>query len=120
MLKKLIKKYNEIWGKVKNLFKKEFNSEPVYKDKYIKTKIKIYYNKTNTKFYDNKIPENNEYCACLSVILLDSVYVNANKECYPQEEYLEECKFAIKKKKIMKTINEELKLDKFDDGEFDE
>ena len=119
MLKKLIKKYNEIWGKVKNLFKKEFNSEPVYKDKYIRTKIKIYYNKTNTKFSDNKIPENNEYCACLSVIPLDSVYVNANKECYPQI-FLDECKFAIKKKKIMNTINEELKLDKSDDGEFDE
>ena len=25
----LLEKYNEIWGKVKNIIKKEFNSEPV-------------------------------------------------------------------------------------------
>ena len=40
--KKNIKKYPEIWNKIKSLIKKEFNSKPVYNDKYIKTKIKIY------------------------------------------------------------------------------
>ena len=35
----LIEKYNEIWDKNKNSFKKEFNSKPVYNDKYIKTKM---------------------------------------------------------------------------------
>ena len=35
------KKYSEIWNKVKSLIKKEFNSEPVYNDKYIKTKKKF-------------------------------------------------------------------------------
>ena len=39
--KKMFKKYTEIWNK--SLIKKDFNSEPVYNDKYIniKTKIKI-------------------------------------------------------------------------------
>ena len=39
--KEILEKYNKIWNKNKSLFKKEFNSEPVYNDKYIKTKIKI-------------------------------------------------------------------------------
>ena len=40
--KQLLKKYNQIWKKVKNLLKIKFDSEPVYgdNDKYIKTKIK--------------------------------------------------------------------------------
>ena len=28
----------------------------------------------------NKIPKDNEYCTCLSVILLDSILVNSDKE----------------------------------------
>ena len=36
---KLLKKYNEIWEKVKNGLKKEFNSEPAYNGKYLKAKI---------------------------------------------------------------------------------
>ena len=31
------KKYNEIWKKVNNIIKKEFNSEPVYVKKDLKT-----------------------------------------------------------------------------------
>ena len=49
-----------------------------------------------TNFQHNKIPEDNEYCSCLSVILLDSIFVNLYKEYYPQI-LLEECKYAIKK-----------------------
>ena len=37
---KLFKKYNDIWEKVSNIIKKEFDSNPVYNEKYIKTKIK--------------------------------------------------------------------------------
>ena len=35
----LLEKYNENWEKVKNI-KKEFGSEPVYNQKYLKAKIK--------------------------------------------------------------------------------
>ena len=51
---KLLKKYNKIWEKISNLMKTEFDSEPVYGDynKYIKTKIKSYGDKTNTNFHD--------------------------------------------------------------------
>ena len=36
----LLKTYNGIWEKVRNSIKKEFESEPVYNGKYLKTKIK--------------------------------------------------------------------------------
>ena len=85
----------------------------------IKTKIKICGNEINTSFYGNKIPEDNEYCAYLSVILLDSIFINADKECFSQI-FLEECKYTIKKKNIMNTINEALKLDDSHDNKFDE
>ena len=48
--KEILEKYSKIWNKIKSLFKKEFNSEPVYNDKYIKIKIKIYNDKVYTNF----------------------------------------------------------------------
>ena len=95
--KEILKKYSEIWNKIKSLIKKEFNSEPVYNDKYIKTKTKIYNNRVYTNFQQNKIPKVNEYFASLSVMLLDSIFVNSDKESYAQI-LLEECKYVIKKK----------------------
>ena len=40
-VKKLLKKYNQMWRRVEKLLKIEFNSEPVYgdNDKLIKNKI---------------------------------------------------------------------------------
>ena len=35
-----LEKYNEIWDKVRNTIKKRCYSEPVYNEKYLKTKIK--------------------------------------------------------------------------------
>ena len=86
----------------------------MYNDKYIKTKIKIYHDKVYKNFQNNKIPKDNEYCPCFLVILLDSIFVNSNKEHHPQI-FLEECKYAIKDRKIINTINEDLKLNESDD-----
>ena len=77
-----------------------------------KAKIKIYNNRVYTNFQLNKVPKDNEYCVCLFVILLDSIFVNSNKEYYPQI-FLEECKYAIKKK--VNTTNEDLELSESDD-----
>ena len=60
-------------------------------------KIKIYNNRMYTNFQYNKIPKDNEYCACLSVMLLDSIVVNTDKKCYTQ--IFLECKYAVKKNK---------------------
>ena len=86
----------------------------MYNDKYIKSKIKTYNNRVYTNFQYNKIPNDNEYCTFLSVILLDSIFVNSDKEYY-QQNFLEECEYAIKMKKRINTINEELELSKSDD-----
>ena len=49
---KLLKKYIQIWKKVKKFLNMKFDSEPVCGDinKYIKTKIKIYDCNVNTNF----------------------------------------------------------------------
>ena len=62
----------------------------------------------------------NEYCLCLSVILLDSIFVNSDKEYYPQI-FLEEFKYMIKDRKIINTINDDLELTESNksDDEFD-
>ena len=100
--KKLLKRQNEIWDKIKSLFKKKLDNEPMYNDKYI------------------KMPRENERFTCLSVILIDFV-TNVDKKYYPQV-FLRERKYAGRKKRIMSTIKEELKLDESDsesDNEFD-
>ena len=53
----LLEKYNEIWKKAKNIIKKEFDSEPLYNEKYLKGKINSYNRKINTNFHNNKIPK---------------------------------------------------------------
>ena len=93
---KILKKYLKIWNKIKSLAKKELNSEPVYKDKYIKSKIKIYNGRVHTNFQHNKIPKDNENCACSSVILFLLIQT---KNFHDPQIFLEKCKYAIKVKK---------------------
>ena len=67
----LLKKYNKIWKKVKNSLKKEYDSEPVYNEKYLKAKVKSYNEKINTNFHENKIPNKGSHFIYLSVSLID-------------------------------------------------
>ena len=53
----LIERYNKIWDTVSNSMKKEFDSETVYNEKYLKTKIISYEGKISTNFQDDKILE---------------------------------------------------------------
>ena len=78
----LLETYNEIWEKVKNSIKKEFDSKPVYNERYLKVKIKSYNGKINTNFHNNKIPTEASQFICLSVILIDSAF-RAGKNYYP-------------------------------------
>ena len=75
---------------------------------YINFKINIYSNKLFTNFHDNEMPKNNECSTCLSVILLDSIVKRDNNYC--PEMFLQKCKYAIKKKRIMNTVSEKLEL----------
>ena len=93
----LLEKYNEIWEKVKNFLNNDFDSEPIYNEKYLKAKIKSCNGKINTNFHKNKISKKGSQYICLSVILLDSVF-RTGKNYYPQV-FLEECKYVVKEKK---------------------
>ena len=90
----MLEKYNEIWEKVKNRLKKEFDSEPVYNAKYLKAKLKSCNGKI-PNFRDNKIPREGSQFICLSLILIDSVFRTGKN--YPWV-FLEECKYVVKEK----------------------
>ena len=99
-------KYTEIWNKIRDLINKKFDSEPVYNNKYINTKVKLYNNDIKTNFHvENNIREvPKENCAykCSSLIYLDSV-IQTNKKYYPQT-FLEECKYKFTNKKVKNLI----------------
>ena len=115
-----MKRYSEIWEKTNNLTDNEFDSEPLYghKDKYLKTKLKWKGDKVNTNFQGRKIPKENAWYKCLSLIMLDSA-ITVNKTYYPQT-LLEECIYNIKKNKMENLINDDLDLSssgkKYDSG----
>ena len=93
----LVEKYNEIWGKVTNFMKKGFDSEPVYNDKYLKTKINSYEGKTITKIQDAKVLKEGSLQICVSVILIHSVFeIDKN---YYMEMLLKESKYVVKEEK---------------------
>ena len=69
----MLGKCNEIWETVRNSIKKEFDSEPAYNVKYLKTKLKFYNGKIKTNFQSNKIPKEGSQCICLSAISIDSI-----------------------------------------------
>ena len=75
-------KYNEVWEKVKNSLKKEFDSEPVYNEKYLKAKTKSCNGKINTIFHNNNIPKEGSQFICLSVLSIDSAF-RIGKNYYP-------------------------------------
>ena len=89
----MLKKYNKIWCKIKNLFKKELDKNPVYENKYITAKLnrtefehRILIN--NERHYIPIQPKNNSHHEYLSVILLDSILIYLESYCsnkyYPQ------------------------------------
>ena len=78
----LLEKFNEIWGKIKNSIKKEFDNEPLYNEKYLKAIIKSDNGTINIKFDNDKIPREGSQFICLSVILIYSVF-KTGKNYYP-------------------------------------
>ena len=113
----LLKEYTKIWERVSNLMDKKFDSEPVCgdNDKYIKTLIKLYEDKTITNFQSKNIPKENAPYKCLSLIMLDFV-IKANKNYYPQT-LLEKCKCEIKMSKMENLINDDLEQSSSDESD---
>ena len=103
----VLDKYNETWNKIKKTFNIKFHSMPVYDEKYIKAKVREFSGVVKINFLGDKIPKENVHYACITCITIDSV-MRMKKMNYPQV-YLEEYKYKIKKIKISKFINTEMK-----------
>ena len=104
----LLEKYNKIWEKVRNNIKKEFDSESVCNEKYVKAKVKSFNERINTHFHNNKIPKEGFQFIWLSVILIDSVFI-IGKSYYPQV-LLKECKYVGKEKKMPEFVTDDIKI----------
>ena len=108
---KLLEKYNSIWNnsssskKVSNSSKKEHDCEPIYNEKFLKTKIRSYTHEA-TDFHDNEIPKVNSNYTCLAVALFDFV-LKKDQNYYPQV-FLKECKHIEKGKKFIQYTTDDL------------
>ena len=113
---KVYEKYNEIWNVVKGLLKLKYATSPIRDDKYIIAKLKIFRKKYIKTFNNNNIVpiEKNNYI-CIPVIDIDSV-LKIDKKVYRQA-YLEECKYKVKKTKIVSFIDSEIIDDSDSDNE---
>ena len=89
-------KYTEIWNKIKKLLNTRSHSQPIYDDKYVKTKTKTFSSMINTLFSGNKIPKERNHYICIAAICTDSV-LKVDKKNYPQVS-LEQCKYKIKRR----------------------
>ena len=102
-----LERYTAIWEKISDLVNKEFDSDPIYNNKYINTKIRSYNNDIKTNFRNidnknNKLPEKNKPYNCVSLISLDSI-IKINKKYYRQT-LLQECVYKIINKKVENII----------------
>ena len=103
----IYKKYNEIWEVIRNLLKLDFTVNPVRDDIYLVAKLKIFNKINRTTFNNNNyIPIERNHYICIPVIDIDSV-LKIDKRVYPQA-YLEQCKYKLKKRKIVNYIDDEI------------
>ena len=98
-----LEKYMTIWEKISDLDNKKFDSDPVYNNKYINAKIRSCKNDIITNFRNidnknNKLPEQNKLCKCISLISLDSIIKNDKK--YHPETLLQECMYKVINRKV--------------------
>ena len=114
--KEVYEKYDEIWNVVKSLLKLKFAASPIRDDKYILAKLKIF-KKTNIATFNNNniVPIEKDHYICIPAIDIDSV-LKIDKKAYPQA-YLEECKYKLKKRKLVSFIDSEIIDDDSDDDD---
>ena len=105
--KEVYEKYDEIWNIVKSLLKLKFAASPIRDDKYIIAKLKIFKKKNITTFNNNNIvPTEKDHYIYIPAIDIDSV-LRIDKKAYLQA-YLEECKYKLKKRKLVSFIDSEI------------
>ena len=136
---KVYDKYNEIWEVIRKLLKVKFAVNPIRDDIYLVAKLKIF-NKINRTTFNsnnnnnnnnnnnsnnnknnnnnNNIPIERNYYICIPATDIDSVLKIDNKRAYPQA-YLEQCKYKLKKRKIVNCIDDEI-IDDDSDNDIDD
>ena len=102
-----LERYTAIWEKINNLVNKKFDSDPIYNNNYINTKIRSCNNDIKTNFRNinnknNKLPEKNKPYKCVSLISSDSI-IKTNKKYYPQT-LLQERVYKLINKKVENII----------------
>ena len=103
---KIYEKYHEIWEVIRNLLKIDFNVNLIRDYKYLVAKLKIFDRIYRTTFNNNSIPMEKKHYICIPVTDIDSV-LKINKRAYPQT-YLEQCKYKLKKRKIVNYIDDKI------------
>ena len=66
-------KYEDIWNVIKNKLNIKFYSQPIYENKYLKTKVREFDGSFKTHFLGNNIPKESTYYTCVACIIVDSV-----------------------------------------------
>ena len=113
---KVYEKYDEIWNVVKGLLKLKYAASPIGNDKYILAKLKTFKKKNLTAFNNNIVPIEKNHYICIPAINIDSV-LKIDKKAYPQT-YLEQCKYKLKKRKLVSFIDSEI-IDDDSDSDID-
>ena len=103
-------------GGIKSAMRKRFDTEPVFKtEKYLKIKTKSYDGKTNTNFHDYSVPKEGSNCVCLSVPLIESIFMMGKNNSL--QVFLKDCKYLVKENTMTKFIDDELKISSEDSEE---
>ena len=92
---------------LKTYLKVKFTVGPIRDDKYLIAKLKIFNGTIRTTFTDNVIPIERTSYNCVPAIDIDSVLRIDKKRSYPQT-YLEQCKYKLRKRKIVNFIDDEI------------
>ena len=114
---KIYKKYNEIWEVIRKLLKVDFTVSPVRDYNFLVAKLKIFDRINRTTFNNNSIPIEKNHYICIPAIDIYSV-LKIDKRAYPQA-YLEQCKYKLKKKKIVNYVDDEI-IDEDSDSDIDD
>ena len=119
---KVYHKYNKIWEVIRKLLKVKFAVNPVRNDKYLIAKLEIFNKINRTLFNDdnnkNNIPIEKNHYICIPAIDIDSVLKIDNKRAYPQA-YLEQCKYKLRKRKIVNYIDDVI-IDEDSDSDYND
>ena len=118
-MKKFTTSITKYGGVIRKLLKVKFTVNPVRDDKYLVAKLKIFNRINRTTFNnDDNIPIERNHYICIPAIDIDSVLKIDNKRAYPQA-YLEQCKYKLKKRKIVNYIDDEI-IDEDSDSYIDD